>query len=262
MITSRITFVLEQDGFTGWQLQKFKQLTHYFQSIFVLYNISRDNHAKLSDPLRVLSLGSCRHDLFQLAIEGVDSELASIVLSEYIREHATLVSTTHKKNHNANQLLAQHPIFDLQFDYQWISRESQTAKDKTELLHFLANVVSPASEQPLLHQLTKREQVSSTAIAGGIALPHVVTAHVSQPTFCSLILKSPLSWESQLGDVTLILAIFLPQDLERQWIRSVTRLTRWLISTPEHGTLLHANREETVKSILLHVMASEFFDPH
>lgn len=255
MITSRITFVLEEEGLAGWQLQELRQLADYFHSIFVLYNITRSKQAKLSEPLRILSLGSCRHDVCQLAIEGLDAELACIVFTEYLREHATLISTSHKKNHQAEQLFAEHPAFHLPFAYDWHYHAADALPDKQSALELLATLANPHTAPALLEQLLAREQVSSTAMPGSIALPHVVSEHVERPCLIAVSLKETLDWGSPHGAVRFICAILLPAALQKDWLLAVTRLTRWFIQDSSHHLLLSARREETIRSILLHVMA-------
>ncbi|QTG89833.1 PTS sugar transporter subunit IIA [Vibrio furnissii] len=255
MITSRITFVLEHDGLAGWQLQELKQLTDYFHSLFVFYNITRSKQATLNESLRIMSLGSCRHDLCQLAIEGLDAELACIVFTEYLREHATLVSTSHKPNHHAKRLLTEHPAFQLPFVYDWHYQRSQNLPDKRSALTHIAALANPNATSDLLTQLLAREYISSTAMAGGIALPHVVSEHIQRPCFIVFSLDEGLDWQSAHEPVHLVCAVLLPAALHREWLIAVTRLTRWFIADTSAHLLRSARREETIESIVLHVMA-------
>lgn len=255
IITSRITFVLEQQGLAGWQLNDLKQLAGHFRSVFVLYNITRGKQAKLSESLKVLSLGSCRFDVCQIAIEGLDAELACMVMTEYLRDHSTLVSTSHKKNHYAQELFLQHNAFKLPFDYRWYYQADSHDQDKQQALQSVAKLATPEHHQALLQQLQKREQTSSTAIPGNIALPHVISQHVDVPTFIIQSLNKPIDWHSNHGDIVFLIAIILPEPLEKDWIVAVTRLTRWLIKDSESHLLLNAEREETIQAILLHIMA-------
>jgi len=254
-ITSRITFILEQHGFAGWQLNELKQLAGHFRSVFVFYNITRGKQAKISESLKILSLGSCRFDLCQIAIEGLDAELACMVVTEYLRDNSLLVSTSHKKNHNAKQLFSQHSAFQMPFDYQWHYQSNICHQNKQQALQSVAQQAAPQNPPALLKQLEAREQTSSTAIPGAIALPHVVTEHVSVPTFVIQSLTTPLDWHSNQSDIVFLTAILLPSQLQREWIIAVTRLTRWLIKDSDNHLLLNAEREETIEAILLHVMA-------
>ncbi|WP_428776602.1 PTS sugar transporter subunit IIA [Vibrio sp.] len=255
MITTRITFVLEHDGFAGWQLTELKQLASHFRSIFVFYNITRSKHAKLTKSLSMLSLGSCRDDLCQVAIEGLDAELACMVFTEYFREHATLISASHRPNSRAESLFASHPAFRLPFDYQWYFLTDSSLETKQQALESLVKAVAkPYQQQELLTQILEREAISSTAIPSGIALPHVLSDSVNRPTLVVCKLASELDWEMP---VSLMIGAVLPTKLERPWFLAITRLTRWLISNGNSEVLLSAEREETIKGILLHIMARQ-----
>ncbi|MDT8869871.1 PTS sugar transporter subunit IIA [Vibrio fluvialis] len=202
-----------------------------------------------------MSLGSCRHDLCQLAIEGLDAELACIVFTEYLREHATLVSTSHKPNHHAKRLLTEHPAFQLPFVYDWHYQRSQNLPDKRSALARIAALANPNATSDLLTQLLARECISSTAMAGGIALPHMVSEHIQRPCFIVFSLDDGLDWQSAHEPVHLVCAVLLPAALHREWLIAVTRLTRWFIADTNTHLLRSAQREETIESIVLHVMA-------
>lgn len=254
MITTRITFVLEQDGFAGWQLQELRQLCGYFNSIFVVYNVTRSCHAKLNEPLRMMTLGSCRDDVCQLAIEGLDSELACMVFTEYFREHTTLFSTSHKKNHFADQLFTTHDSFGVPFEYVWHSIENQHAVSKQECIELICNQIDKTHATVLLPQFLQRENIASTIIAPAIAAPHITSTIVEKVTITSVLLYEPIVWHCAFAPVKLIIGIVLPTNASRNEIVAVTRLTRWLISGKGNELLLNAKREETIKGILLHVM--------
>lgn len=255
MITTRITFVLEDNRFAAWQLNELKQLAGYFHSLFVLYNITRGKQANLNEPLCVLSLGSCRHDVCQLAIEGLDAELACMVLTEYLKDHSSLLSTSHKQNFHAAQLFTHHSSFKLPFSYQWHYVRKAHYPDKNAALATLARLASSQNQHAIYQQLVDREAISSTAIPGGIAIPHIISECVQQPTFIIQSLDSPLDWDSPQEDVRFIIALLLPKVLKREYIIAATRLTRWLINPKAQHFILDADREETIKGILLHVMA-------
>ncbi len=255
MITTRITFVLDQDGFPGWQLQELKQLCGYFHSIFVVYNITRSKSAKLNEPLRMMSLGSCRNDVCQLAIEGLDAELACMVLTEYLREHSTLFSTSHRKNHIADSLFSNHPAFHLPFAYQWYSPEPGEFADKQACLSSLSEQVSAEHRSELLEKFSQREQIASTVIAPAIAAPHIISEHVRCATIACCLLSNPMQWHCAYQPVRLVIGIVLPENSPKPEIIAITRLTRWIISGAGNHLLLRSKRNETIKGILLHVMA-------
>ncbi|MGC7907385.1 HPr family phosphocarrier protein [Vibrio anguillarum] len=121
MITTRITFVLKAGGLVSWQLNELKDLNRHFRSVVVLFNITRDNKAMLNHTLQVLSLGSNPGDVCQIAIEGLDAELACMVMTEYLREHTLLISTSHKQNAKRNWRLPPTLLLNCPFRYSGIT---------------------------------------------------------------------------------------------------------------------------------------------
>ncbi|MBF4281649.1 PTS sugar transporter subunit IIA [Vibrio anguillarum] len=255
MITTRITFVLKAGGLVSWQLNELKDLNRHFRSVVVLFNITRDNKAMFNHTLQVLSLGSNPGDVCQIAIEGLDAELACMVMTEYLREHTLLISTSHKQNAKAELAFATHSAFQLPFSLQWHYATLGPELSKSEALDTIAKQIMPAHCHDILHALEKREAISPTIIGRGIALPHIIHARVAQPTLAVHWLANPLSWSEKSGDVSLIITLLLPTSAPRTVIKPVTQLTRWLLEEEHRQWLLTAKREETLKAILLHVMA-------
>ncbi len=255
MITTRITFLLKEEGLPGWQVSALKQLCGYFRSIFVFYNLSRGTHSRLNQPLNVLSLRNRAGHLCQIAIEGLDAELACMVLTEYFSEQAILISTSHRKNAAAEQLFATHPAFSLPFACRWDYEAHMGFTDKHSALHYLAKRIALGKPEQLLAQLNQRENISTTALPNRVALPHVMSDVVDTPVVLAMPLAQPLDWQSADSPVSFVLALVLPQPLNRNIVTAMTRLTRWLIDDLNAQLLLDAKREETLKGILLHVMA-------
>ncbi len=105
MIERRITFVLPEDGFSGWKIHRLKTLSAMFRSVVILRNLTCWDSANVEQPLRILSLAGKQDDLCQLHIEGSDAELACMVLMDFIAEHFMLVNTAHRSNKHANTSL-------------------------------------------------------------------------------------------------------------------------------------------------------------
>ncbi|MGL4601918.1 MAG: PTS sugar transporter subunit IIA [Plesiomonas sp.] len=255
MISTRIIFILEQDGFASWQLSELKKLTEYFNSVFVFYNLTQGKQARLSEILCMLSIGNHRYDMCEIAIEGLDAELACMVLTEYLDAHTTLISNSHKKNHHFLHIFRQHPALFLPFEWQWHYQVNKSVSDKKGALHLLAQLAAPKSTSLLMQQLEQREFISSTAITNQIALPHVLTASVNIPTIIVLNLPNPLDWGSIDNKVNFILGLILPCRLEPEWVFAFTRLTRWIISGQGERMLLNSHCEEAILGILLYVMS-------
>lgn len=257
MMVSRISFILEGNGFTAWQLHQIKQLTSYFRSIFVLYNITRDQQATLSDTLHVLSIGSCRHDVCQIAIEGLDAELACLVLTEYLRQHATLLANPYNKSPSAEALLTTHPAFSLPFDLKWHCLLKADFINQKDCLHYIAQQANSADESALIRQLLAREAIAATTLPPSIALPHVISEHVSTPCLCVLTLAQAINWGSTQAETQFIIGLILPKrnPIKKEEIMAATRLTRWLIESHHQQLLFQQPNEAHLKGLLLHIMA-------
>ncbi|WP_413698623.1 hypothetical protein ACLKMH_13415 [Psychromonas sp. KJ10-10] len=119
-IERRITFIIGEEGFATWKINRLKTLSHFFRSVIILQNISIADSANTAHTLEILSIGCKNNDLCQLWIEGSDAELACMVLTDFIDQHFTIVNTSHKKNENkSNSIIANHPIFYLNFSLSY-----------------------------------------------------------------------------------------------------------------------------------------------
>lgn len=238
MIVRRITFLIGEKGLPAWALNRLKVLAGYFRSMVVMRNVSQCKWADVTQPMRMMTLGTRPSELCQILIEGADAELAAIVLTDFIDEHCLLVQGGQR--HVPFSAVA--PAFALPFFCQWDSvpfsflPETEVTLDKRVLLSVMADCVAAKqaaisndgandsadnsadeaadADQPLntalLKQLLAREAVSSTCMGNGIALPHVMSPLVSCPHVISMPLTQPLDWGSNRGPVTRVIGLVLP----------------------------------------------------
>ncbi|KXF81102.1 PTS sugar transporter subunit IIA [Enterovibrio coralii] len=255
MITRRITFLVGEEGLAAWRLAKLKTLAAYFRSVTILSNLSQRKEASVEHPMRIMSLSALPGDLCQLLIEGSDAELASMVLTNFIDEHATLIS-------GGKRTVSFSPsdFVTLPFVFQR-HRINASPLDKHALLAEFAKKVSAEEDiehETLFNALYKREGVSSTCMGNGIALPHVMIADVANAHILIASTAEPLDWMSNHGDVSRIVGLVLPTPPVREQIVAFSGFSQQLLD-PEFCRYLTENADmDIVETIILHTLSTPF----
>lgn len=254
MIASRITFCIGSQGVPGWQLNELKTLSGMFRSVIVLTNISQGKQANLENSLQILSLKNCVDDLCQVVIEGLDAELACMVLSEYFSENHYLISSTHSKKRRDESALFKRSPLTLNVPVRWgfFSTDRTRGLLKEGLLRQAAECL-PADQSSVLDALLAREAISSTSIGKRFALPHVMNPNIDRLTLVVHRVRHSLEWAEHRASPHLILTLLLPSAHDREMLLACTRLTRWLL-VEENQKLLIVNDDYLVKIIATHVM--------
>ncbi|MDD1781911.1 PTS sugar transporter subunit IIA [Enterovibrio sp. ZSDZ35] len=255
MITRRVTFLIGEDGLAAWRLAKLKTLAGYFRSVTILCNLSQRKQASVEHPMRIMSLSALPGDLCQLLIEGSDAELASMVLTNFIDEHATLISggkrtvsfspTTYVSLPFAVQ---RHRLTNTQLDKHALLGEFALQVSKTESL----------SQEDIFNAMYKRESVSSTCMGHGIALPHVMLAGITQAHILVATSSEPLDWASSRGDVTRIVGLVLPTPPIREQIVAFSCFSQQLLDDTFCEYLTENNDIDIIETIILHALNVPF----
>lgn len=251
MITRRITFFVDDEGLAAWRLNRLKTLAGYFRSVTIFCNLSQRKQASVEHPMRMMSLSIKPGDLCQLLIEGSDAELASLVLTVFIDEHAILLSGGKK---SAPFSPSEH--VNLPFP-TCIHRIQNTTSDKHSLLAEFALAVSlheSASQESLFNALYKREGVSSTCMGNGIALPHILSSEVSNVHLLICTTQSPLDWGSQRGDVSRIIGLMLPAPPHREQIVAFSCFSQQLLDEHFCAYLTENQDSDVIETIILHAL--------
>jgi PTS system nitrogen regulatory IIA component len=88
------------------------------------------------------------------------------------------------------------------------------AADKRQLLRDLAQVAAAALQMPaetIATELIKREDLGSTGVGGGIAIPHARFAALTKPFGILARLKKPIAFDAIDGEpVDLVFVLLLP----------------------------------------------------
>lgn len=259
-IERRITFIIDKEGFAAWKLNRLKVLASFFRSVIMLHNITRGGTANTEHILKVMSIGSQKDDLCQLWIEGSDAELACMVLTDFIADQFAIVNTSHKRGEDhCYSMLEKHRTFHLPFlfNYHFEMVHVETGIDKYALIAKLSSTLNTKMAQAVFQALLKREEISSTGIGNGIAIPHIMMADIQAPSMAILRLDKAINWHSNLGEICLIIAMLIPAPPTMEVVKAFTQITRALLEPTNCHLLTSSKEPEAIKAILFHIMARD-----
>ncbi|EPE94728.1 PTS sugar transporter subunit IIA [Rhizobium grahamii] len=104
--------------------------------------------------------------------------------------------------------------------------------DRASALHHLATVLSREVRVPtqtISSALLGRERMGSTAIGGGVAVPHALLTDIAEPAKCLAILKHPIWFDAPDSEpVSVLLALLWPTSHENSYLPSLAGLMRRL----------------------------------
>jgi PTS system nitrogen regulatory IIA component len=110
-------------------------------------------------------------------------------------------------------------IVDLLVPARVLAEARTTSKKR--LLEQLAKLLdergSPESERAVFEALCKRERLGSTALGGGVALPHGRSPEVAKPAGAFLRLNEPVSFDAPDGQpIDLVFGLVVPEHFTDQ----------------------------------------------
>ena len=109
------------------------------------------------------------------------------------------------------------------------------ASDKGQLLRGLAQKCAPALELPadlIAGELLKREELGSTGMGGGIAIPHARIQAVAKPFGILVKLRQPIDFDAIDGlPVDLVFLLLLPTSPQGEQLDALASVARKLRST-------------------------------
>lgn len=95
----------------------------------------------------------------------------------------------------------------------------------------------------VLAELQKREELGSTGVGGGVALPHARFHQVGKPTGMLVRLRKPIDFDAVDGEpVDLIFLLLLPEASDREQLGALASIARKL-RRPEITTALREARD-------------------
>ncbi len=110
------------------------------------------------------------------------------------------------------------------------------AADKVALLRDLAQRAANAahiSAQTIFNELSRREELGSTGIGGGIAIPHARFAGIDAPVAVAARLKPPINFDSIDGlPVDLVFVLLIPSSSNTDHLNALAAVSRKLRERP------------------------------
>jgi nitrogen PTS system EIIA component len=120
------------------------------------------------------------------------------------------------------------------------------AADKQKLLLALARkagAIVGLSPEQILAELQKREELGSTGVGGGVALPHARFHQISQSTGMLLRLRKPIAFDAVDEEpVDIVFLLLLPEASEGEQLGALAAIARKL-RNPEITAALRDARD-------------------
>lgn len=106
-----------------------------------------------------------------------------------------------------------------------------TSRDQVlgELARAIAARARNADAVDLAQGLIAREQLGSTAIGGGVAIPHTKLSGLRQPILAIGVLRAGLPYDAPDGEpVRLLFVVVSPAEAPAEHLRVLASISRWL----------------------------------
>ena len=130
-----------------------------------------------------------------------------------------------------------------------------TAGSKDELLRELVDVVAAAAglqdREAVLNAVREREEVLSTGIGNGVAIPHGKSSGVPALALAAGVARDGVDFEALDGrPVTLFFLLVGPESAAGQHVKALSRISRLLRREAFRNRLVHAATPEEFYAIV------------
>ncbi len=106
---------------------------------------------------------------------------------------------------------------------------------------FLASTVPEINADDLFEHLTQREQLGSTGIGNGIAIPHCRCSNVSETTGALITLQDPIEFDAiDQHPVDIIFVLLVPKEANDAHLKTLSSLAQRLDQTTFRNQLRKA----------------------
>jgi fructose-specific phosphotransferase system IIA component len=107
------------------------------------------------------------------------------------------------------------------------------------------------TREPILHKIKEREELESTGVIEGIAIPHARTEAVKDLLIIIGVIKEGLDFNSLDGKpVHLVFLIVAPEDAKQKYIKVLARISRMCRQEDFRKALLDSGTPSEVISLL------------
>jgi PTS system nitrogen regulatory IIA component len=128
------------------------------------------------------------------------------------------------------------------------------AANKRQLLEELCRKIAdkvPASSDDILDQILKREQLGSTGMGSGVAIPHARLQAVIKPSGVLARLKQPIDFDAIDGQpVDLVFLLLLPAKKESEQLGALAAIARKMRSNEDLAGLRKAKNATEMHALL------------
>ena len=125
-----------------------------------------------------------------------------------------------------------------------VDPKQETVRDKTAALALLGELLAPAvglGVQEVTERLNEREQLQSTGIGEGIAIPHTSFEGVSSHTGALLLCKGGIDFDAIDGQkVCIIFGVVGPKRSTGEHLKTLARISKLLKSGVTRERLVNA----------------------
>lgn len=124
-------------------------------------------------------------------------------------------------------------------------------KDKTEILHRLVSAlegkVSEEASEKILEAVIERENIMSTGVGKGLAIPHGKTGAVEQTYAAFAVLKEPVEYEAiDHKPVNMVFLLVGPQSSNSLHIKMLSRISRLMNNSDFRSRLRKCSTSEEI----------------
>lgn len=126
--------------------------------------------------------------------------------------------------------------------------------NKEQAIQFLCGNlgVNGRTEYPfeLEEDVWQREEIVTTAVGFGVAIPHTKSQWVRHSSISIARLAGPVDWQSEMGEVELVIMLTLGADEGINHVKVFSQLARKLVNKPFRQSLFAAQDAESILALL------------
>jgi len=130
--------------------------------------------------------------------------------------------------------------------------ESLTRKE--QVIQYLCGnlAVNGRTDHPveLEEDIWQREEIVTTGVGFGVAIPHTKSSWVRHSSISIARLSAPVSWESEMGEVELVIMLTLGEQEAINHVKVFSQLARKLVNKGFRETLFSARDAQTILDLL------------
>ena len=125
---------------------------------------------------------------------------------------------------------------------------------REQVLQFLCGnlAIHGRTENPLEleEDLWQREEIVTTAVGFGVAIPHTKSQWIRHSSISIARLGRPIDWESDMGEVELVIMLTLGAQEGMNHVKVFSQLARKLVNKTFRETLFSATTPESILELL------------